>query len=286
MDLSKFAAFDIHSTHYKVDGIQIPVHILIPPLLPVHHSRPTIVYFHGGGLVRGAALFTPHFAHWILTYALLHFAIIIAPEHRLLPESTSHDILSDISDFWIWFHTSLPTLSILSSKSIKTPSHPLVIGESAGAYLSLQSALSQPKNTISAIIMQNPMLDLSAPWYTKEYPKTFNWTFKPIVSAAPLFRSDIMLSMFQQGRFPEFLGTDSILYPLERIEDGEVDAHLLPKVDTRRFERVVRARGRGEKLFIHYEEGADHGFEYRPEVTLITPWLDEGMRRVSGAWLG
>jgi len=80
-----------------------------------------------------------------------------------------------------------------------------------------------------------------------------------------------------------------------------VDAHLLPKVvfvfhaledravpveDTRRFERVVRARGRGERLFIHYEEGADHGFEYRPEVTLITPWLDEGMRRVSGAWLG
>ena len=149
----------------------------------------------------------PHIAHWILNYALLHSALIILPKHRLLPESNGLEILSNIHDFWSWFHTFLPFLPTVSNP-IKKPSHPLIIGESAGAYLALQSALLQLISTISAIIMQNPMLDLSAPWYTEEYDKNMfslptlprsvleghlytieaakaSGKFKPVVSAAP-----------------------------------------------------------------------------------------------------
>jgi hypothetical protein len=60
----------------------------------------------------------------------------------------------------------------------------------------------------------------------------------------------------------------------------------VPLGDTERFERIVTARGRIEKLHVHYEPGADHGFEYAQDVTLSTPWLEKGMRFVSTAWLG
>lgn len=90
---------------------------------------------------------------------------------------------------------------------------------------------------------------------------------------------------------------EPVLYPLERIEDGTVDVERLPEVfvfhaledravpveDTRRFVRVVTAYGGEEKLHVHYEEGADHGFEYKEEVGLDTPWLKDGMRFVSKA---
>jgi alpha-beta hydrolase superfamily lysophospholipase len=44
-------------------------------------------------------------------------------------------------------------------------------GESMGGYLSLQSALSQPKGTVNAVIGTYPCIDIEDEFYSKPYRK-------------------------------------------------------------------------------------------------------------------
>lgn len=47
------------------------------------------------------------FQPWLVKYALLHSAIIVAPDYRLMPEATGLDILEDVSDLWDFVYTKL-----------------------------------------------------------------------------------------------------------------------------------------------------------------------------------
>ena len=42
-----------------------------------------------------------------MDYAIAYEAILVSPNHRLLPESTGLDIMEDLSDFWQWAQTDL-----------------------------------------------------------------------------------------------------------------------------------------------------------------------------------
>jgi acetyl esterase/lipase len=39
-----------------------------------------------------------------MQYSILHSAIIISPDYRMLPEANGLDIMKDLSDFWEWVH--------------------------------------------------------------------------------------------------------------------------------------------------------------------------------------
>lgn len=70
-----------------------------------------------------------------MQYSLIHSAIIVQPNYRLLPEARGLDIMEDLSDFWKWVHADLQ----LFFSECKTKdnlevdeSRILVYGDSAG----------------------------------------------------------------------------------------------------------------------------------------------------------
>lgn len=42
-----------------------------------------------------------------MQYSVLHSAIIVLPDYRMLPEANGLDIMKDLSDFWEWVYTGL-----------------------------------------------------------------------------------------------------------------------------------------------------------------------------------
>lgn len=93
-------------------------------------------------------------------------SILVSPFYRLLPEANALETLSDISSFWSWLHTSLPSVIASAYPKINTNLNQIVtVGESAGGYLAVQSALLfQEKAKIKAVIAQYPAIwpDLAA----------------------------------------------------------------------------------------------------------------------------
>ena len=78
--------------------------------------------------------------------------------YRLLPEVTGAAIIDDISSFWAWLHSDNFTSSIHTVFPNLTPELTSVVaaGESAGGYLSLQSAFLFPHARIAAVIATYP----------------------------------------------------------------------------------------------------------------------------------
>ena len=90
-----------------------------------------------------------------------------------MPEATGSDILDDISDLWKWVHDDLQ--SFLSRTAEAAPqvdfAHVLVVGDSAGGWLAMQSALRQPAGSIKAVIGLYPQLDLRDDFYNTKFGK-------------------------------------------------------------------------------------------------------------------
>ncbi|OCT49213.1 hypothetical protein CLCR_05000 [Cladophialophora carrionii] len=334
----KYAPFSIVSTSYKsVDDHAIQVHTLIPKLLLANITpaaeaskptpRPILVKFHGGFLVTGDALYDDWFPQWLVDYALQHTAVVVLPNYRLLPESTGREIMADVHDFWAWLRDDFPPYlhgrPFQDGAGVEVDlTKVLVTGESAGGYLSVQSALGSSGGLATACIATYPVLDVASPFYTEEYEKVIlgaptlpkevlgehirmlekeeeeSSGKKTVVSSAtPPDRLPFALSIVQQGLYRKLLGEDKILYPLERIED--VDGRDVPPiliihgredsaVPVEGSERwVERARQKfGEAKVELIVQPGEHGFDTDPTVTLETPWLKHGLVRITEAWLG
>ena len=228
-----------------------------------------------------------------------------------MPESQGLDVLEDISDFWTWFRKDLQSYLAEWKPGVEADlSKLLVHGESAGGYLSVQSGLCLPTGSINAIIAQYPSLDFEAPYFSKSFEKIIRGrgqiptsvlenhikSMTPgtiLTSANPPARMDLAASCVQQGRFPEFMGTDEILYPLRRMEKareipytfilhGREDT-AVPVEGSFKFVDKVRQKFGDGKVSLHVEPG-EHGFD--DGATLETPWLKEGLEGVTARWLG
>ena len=58
---------------------------------------------------------------------------MLSPDYRLLPESSGHEILEDVRDFWTWVHECLPAELEKLGLGVKVdPSKIAAGGESAG----------------------------------------------------------------------------------------------------------------------------------------------------------
>ncbi|KAJ1568088.1 hypothetical protein HK405_003674 [Cladochytrium tenue] len=106
-----------------------------------------IAKFHGGGLVSGAALFPPWFPVWLMQYATEHRAAIVAPNYRLMPESSGPDAMQDVMDFWKWVADDGPG-GLTAFVAREFPAAPAIdlartisAGESAGGLFSVASGL-------------------------------------------------------------------------------------------------------------------------------------------------
>jgi acetyl esterase/lipase len=330
MASNKFAAFNIYTTAYKhVNNQPISVDVLVPKnLKPGKH--PLIVRFHGGFLVSctalsallhisnlpnqvtGASLFPMFFASWLLEYAIKHSAIIVCPDYRLLPESSGHDILSDISDFWTWVHHDLQVYLTSSTPTLTDidVTHILVTGESAGGWCATQSAFSQPAGTIKAVIGAYPQVDVRSDWFEKKFEKPIlgqpmfpaelvDQHLSSIIpgrvvsSAFPPERMDLAITIIQQGRFSEFLGKEPILFPIERLSQVESvppmfafhgrDDSVIPVEGCEKFVEELRKTHPKTEVKLTIQSG-EHGFD--GEATIETAWLKEGLDFVTEHWLG
>ncbi|KAK7532020.1 Alpha/Beta hydrolase protein [Phyllosticta citribraziliensis] len=327
-----FADFHVHHVAYKtVDGQPIETSILVPrDAAP--GPRPTIVRWHGGGLVTGARLYTPWFAPWVLAYAKQHSAIIIAPDYRLMPESSGAAVLADVRDFWFWFHTTLGAwLSPRAAVEIDL-TRVLLMGESAGAWHVMYSLTrSIAPEALRAAVLTFPMLDLKdahfsqkarpedaamlgVPFLGEDLVDEFEAAAKSdplrvVTNVAPPERLDLMIAVFQNGRFAEWLergedwspeaklqGSEARqLYPFELLEDasnagaqlppvliahGEQDS-IVPAAGSRKFVEAWR-RLQGAKCELVLQPG-EHGFD--GQVDYEEEWLQTELKWITEAWL-
>ncbi|KAL5049328.1 hypothetical protein BDW71DRAFT_175675 [Aspergillus fruticulosus] len=243
----KFQGFDlIQATYKQVGDHAIRVDILVPQT-PANGKRPTIVRFHGGGLIMADSLFIDFWPQWLSDLALLHNAIIISPNYRFMPQATGLEIYDDIEDFWAWLQS--PALPELLARH-KTPTQIdldriLVDGESAGGLLSINTSLTHASD-IRATIALYPTLDPSSPDFTQprtdllpfghHFPESLvDDVLGPVRDGGPVSSLvapeyiPVMCAAIQYGRLGEWYARESdgserqnLLYPVRRLEDPGV----------------------------------------------------------------
>lgn len=259
----------------------------------------------------GASLLPLFFTNWILDLALLNGAIILSADFRLIPEATGSDILADISDLWKWVHGDLqPFLSHTAAAApIIDLAHILVVGDSSGGWLAMQSALTQPTGSIKAVIGLYPQFDMRDPFCTTKFEKSlFGVPMLPteivdahvaamapgaaVTSAYLPSRLDITCSMVQNGRMLEFLGEEKELFLVEMVTMAEhMPAVLIvhgredsavPVAGSERFVEAMKKKLPGSAVRLDVRPG-DHGFD--GDATIEEKWLKEDVDFITGYWL-
>ena len=237
---------------------------------------------------------------------------MVCPDYRLLPESTGKDINQDLSDVWTWIREELPSFLSKSVPDLSVDlSKILVTGESAGGYFAIQSALTQPG--ISAVMTRFPQIDFKSPWFsTKFHKQILDMPQFPVdtidkhlaglppntvvSSVDPPGRMNLVMSMIQQGRYPEFLGEDPAFYPFDLLErasavpplyitHGTSDSYVPHEGSVNFVDKVKRLHPTAKvRLDLAPKEQGSHGFD--ADMTLEgTPWLKEGMDFLTKEWL-
>jgi len=314
---SKLDPFEVYNATYKViKGHDIDASILIPANLK-DGKHPLIVRWHGGFLIGGSRLFLPWFPQWILDYAVFKGAVLISPDYRLMPEANGLDILADLSHFWKWIHSGLQQELYKMSSALGWKrevnvdiENILVVGESAGGYLALQSALLHANAGIKACIAAYPVIDIKSRFFSEDYPKPMlifkenvplgrleahiaNTKPGTVVTADgwPPERIDLAICAVQRGRYLDLIGKERILFPLENLEyaknipaiwvyHGKQDS-AVPVEHSISFVKRLKELHPDALVHLTLEEG-EHGLD--AEVTLSTPWVKEGLEMVKQHW--
>ncbi|KAF1937955.1 alpha/beta-hydrolase [Clathrospora elynae] len=309
---NRFDSFNHYRTSYKKIGDhEIDVGILVPKnLKPGEH--PLIVKFHGGGLILGDCLYPDWIAAFFIPFIHRTNAIVVLPNHRLVPEHSGADILEDLSDFWTWFNDR----KLDAFLSSQTPSvnveldygKVLVSGDSAGGYMALMSALTQPKGSVKAVLAQYPMTNYlrcepsdtffgqpSAPPSIVDEHISAITPGTVMSSALPPARTDLSYALAVYGRYLEFFGKDEKMWPIGLV--GEKGSEWLPPTwiihgdadtavdikDSRAF--VEKCKGlEGMEVKLEVRPGQEHGFDITAKED-EEEWLKEGLSWVEEKWL-
>jgi acetyl esterase/lipase len=271
-------------------------------------------YFYGWAYrisqVTGHCLYPDWVAAFFIPFTLRNNAIIILPNYRLVPEHTGVDIKQDLDDFWIWFHSpALP--AFLASKLGSPPNLDytklLVSGESAGGYMALMSGLTQPRDSIKAILAQYPMTNYlrrepsetlfdapaPGPQFVDEYMASVAQG-TVVSSAIPPARSHLTYALSAHGRYLEFFGSDEKLWPVHLVEDktympptwivhGDKDAAVSID-DVKEFAEKWKKYMKEGELKLEIRKGEDHGFDVVVKED-EEEWLKHGLQWVEGQWL-
>lgn len=200
--------------------------------------------------------------------ALKHGAVILTPDYRLCPDHELTDALDDIRSFWQWIeqggaqqvvHKSYPDLHL-------DVNNLLVGGESAGGYLTVQTALlALTKLPISILFVQYPAVDLAScikppdpdgdempgAW-THPYPYLIVEEYLAALEPGKICtrakfdsRMPLHFAMIQASRFVDISGDRAWLDPMSSLDTaGQLPPILLYQsredeaVSTRAFEEA------------------------------------------------
>lgn len=222
-----------------------------------------------------------------------------------MPESTGLDVMEDLSDFWKWVRGGDLQKHLDSFKpGVEADlSKVLAYGESAGGTMAVQSGFTQP-GFIKAVIATYPKMTstvkrdkpiMGAPTIPLEVLESHLKAMVPgriVTSAFPPQRLDLWLSLAQQGRVQDFFGRDESLFPMivmEKLDDVPFmlimhgsDDTAVPVQGSYDFEEAAKKKFGPGKVELVVQPG-EHGFD--GEATLETPWLKEGLEKVTTLWL-
>ncbi|GKZ20109.1 hypothetical protein AbraIFM66951_008171 [Aspergillus brasiliensis] len=321
---SKFDGFDlIQATYKKIGDHAIETSVLVPHT-PCTGKRPTIIRFHGGGLICGDSLEPQYWPQWLSDLALLHGAVIVCPNYRLMPEANGLDIYDDVEDFWTWLHT--PVIhEILAAHQTPTDldlTRIILAGDSAGGLLSINLALSHG-DSIRAAIATYPPVALNAPEFTEtrtilpvgvdtpkssitEYLTSHPLPHRQVSSGATPTRWSLMLAATQHGVIGKWYAQGSeesprreLIYPMERLGNpgvqiprggiillhGRQDS-VVPVQQSERF--VARAREVTQGQLVGdmvVLVSRDGEHEFDAELRYDEPWLKDALKKVVETWL-
>lgn len=239
MATSKYTDFTQKEVVYKrVNNHDISTTVLIPKnIKPGKH--PLLVHFHGGFLICGSKLYEEWHAAWTIQLAAQKGAILVTPNHRLLPEANGREVLDDIADFWSWIKSSLPREVESVAKGVEVDvNNVLVAGESAGGYLAVQSALLHPNAGIKAVISQYGMLDNRIPHFSQKGEKNMAGAPQQPESEIDDYLRDMkkgsvrtethpwelwlfICATVQAGRYLEFLGNGQGVHAIDNLEKAK-----------------------------------------------------------------
>ncbi|KAE9372865.1 alpha/beta-hydrolase [Stipitochalara longipes BDJ] len=285
-----FAGHDTKTTSYKeVKGHKVLAGIYTPNGL-TPGKYPLIARFHGGFLITGAH--QEWFEPWLMKYSILHSAIVVSPDYRMLPEANGLDIMKDLSDFWDWVHSGLQ--KELGSGIEIDYGKILIERGSAGGYLAIQSALSQGHKVAACMASYAP-IDLKIPFFTTAYERSMvGFPMQPadmvekhitslkgeevVLTASPPVRLDLAFASIQQGKYVELLGSDASLFPMERLDTVKD----IPRLEA--FVERLKATHPDVKVLYTVVDGEEHGIDAK--ASLDTPWLKESMGFITPTWLG
>jgi len=250
---------------------------------------------------------------WIASYfiPLIHrtSSITILPNYRLTPESPGSAILEDLSDFWKWFHSGAVS-TFLSSQGHDLDldfSRVLATGDSAGGYMALMSALTQPKGSINAVLAQYPMTSpltcepaatffgMPAPGPEVAEQHISSMTSDAVISSVvPPARMALSYSLVAYGHYLKHFGDDAKLWPVGLIGEAKSmpptwivhgDADVAVDIGgSRKFAEVWEKGGVEGEVRMHVEGGANHGFDIATKES-EAGWLREGLEWIEGCWL-
>ena len=240
-------------------------------------------------------------------------SIMVLPNYRLAPEASGADILEDLRDFWAWINDKSVD-KYLASQGVTLDidyEHLLVLGDSAGGYMALQSGLTRPKGEIKAILAQYPMVECIRPTpgeklFGEVSAPTKKWleenlaaVMKPgaIISSAHPFTSGRFLLWFGMNvhnRFDDFFGVSKKLWPITAIEDasylppttifhGTGDSVVDYQGSVRFVEKMKSVMPDVEVRLTKDIEG-DHGFDVQFKED-EKEWLKTELQWLEGKWL-
>ncbi|KAK1149050.1 hypothetical protein N8T08_007727 [Aspergillus melleus] len=317
------AQFQILTTTYKtVHGHDITTDILIPRSLytnPPRKPRPILLRYHGGGLIAGSSLFPAFFNPWYLELAEAHETIIVSPNYRLLPEATFEEIMDDTEDHWQWMHRTMPSFLATHTDGRLTADLDRIItgGDSAGGYLSLQTALNHP-DMIRAVTATYPMVvvksdqmagDYEKPMYgLPSYPRSTLADHLTSVKGQEAQtgqiaivtadhgeeRLKLMFAICQHGLVGPLLSADPRMYPLERLKlgarfpaggilvlHGNQDS-VVPVQESFLLRETVQ-KVQPDLTFNLVTREGEHGFDHA--ASLKDEWLQDAIRGIIVSWL-
>ncbi|KAF2668488.1 alpha/beta-hydrolase [Microthyrium microscopicum] len=268
-------------------------------------NRPLLVHFHGGGLLMGTILDSAILSVWPLELAENENAVVVSPAYRLLPEAKGGDILDDIKDFWIWVRSSLPTEIAKRWPHISLDvDRAAVFGESAGGYLSLQSAFLCPEANIKLVMPQYgamfPDIDEYLPKVPQSTPGSddivdaYLKNIEPgairLLSPYPTF-GPFAGAVAGAGRHRDLLGDDKRLnldYGLNNVKvlppvwvAQGTDDTIVSKEASDELVKRIRNTHPNTPLLYSVQPGG-HGFDN--DHTLAEPWITEAMEFVQKHW--
>ncbi|KAH6632143.1 Alpha/Beta hydrolase protein [Chaetomium tenue] len=304
----------VDATYKTVNNTALQAAIFVPKTissLTEATTAPVLVHFHGGGLITGAAPDLLFLVDWVRDLAHTTRAIFLSPHYRLAPETPATSILDDIADFWAWVHSPHLRTTLTTHWPHLTPNltRLAAVGESAGGYLALQSALQlNHVARLRAVIAQYPGIfpDLAAfnprpvapdralDAVVEGYVKGLRPGVVRVSTAWPGL-GEVTMAAMRNGLMRRLFGEDgegrlTLGYALERAEEvppvmwviqGGEDGLVAKGAADELVERVRRERPRAVVRYTVRE--GDHGFD--AGSSLGDEWVAEGVEFVKGYWL-